>query len=115
MKHLKRRTLCLSLLALLLIEVLVCLQYRGPAVVSERDADACTAAGVATFSAERALRIHQQVFDDTPHPAGSAQNDAVRSRLVDLLQKDGWLVKVQSSQVADGTVHASLRLHNVIP
>lgn len=114
MKHLKRRTLCLSLLALLLIEVLVCLQYRGPAVVSERDADACTAAGVATFSAERALRIHQQVFDDTPHPAGSAQNDAVRSRLVDLLQKDGWLVKVQSSQVADGTVHASLRLHNVI-
>jgi len=110
----KRTTLCLALLALLLIELLVCFQYRGPAVVAERDADALIDAGVPAFSAERALKIHQQLFDDTTHPAGSAQNDAVRDRLVHLLQEHGWQVEIQSAQVEGRVGNSPLRLHNVI-
>ena len=110
----RRSTLCLTLLALLLIELLVCFQYRGPAVVSERDADALAAAGVPTFSAERALKFHQQLFDGTTHPAGSAQNDAVRDRLVHLLEEHGWQVEIQSSQVNGREGEPPLLLHNVI-
>jgi len=110
----KRATLCLALLALLLIELLVCFQYRGPAVVAERDADAFAAAGVPTFSAERAMMLHQLLFDDTTHPAGSAQNDAVRARLVRLLQEHGWQVEIQSSQVDGRRGESPLLLHNVI-
>ncbi|MBC7966194.1 MAG: M28 family peptidase [Fuerstia sp.] len=110
----KRTTLCLALLALLVIELLVCYQYRGPAVVSERDADAFAAAGVPAFSAEKAMNIHQQMFDGTTHPAGSAQNDAVRDRLVRLLQQHGWQVEIQSNQVDGREGEPSLLLHNVI-
>ena len=110
----KRTTLCLALLALLLIELLVCFQYRGPAEVSERNADAFAAAGVPTFSAEKAMKIHQQLFDGTTHPAGSAQNDAVRNRLVHLLQEHGWQVEIQSAQVAGRQGNSPLHLHNVI-
>ena len=99
MNHSKRTTLCFAVLALLLIELLVCFQCRGPAVVSQGDADAFTAVGVPTFSADSALKIHQQLFDHTIHPAGSTANDAVRDRLVHLLQEHGWQVEIQSSQV----------------
>ena len=114
MKLSKRRTLCLALLALMLIELLVCFQYRGPAAVAERDGDALAAAGVLAFSAERALKIHQYVFDGTTHPAGSPQNDAVRDRLMHLLQEHGWQVEVQSSQVDGRESDSHLLLHNVI-
>ena len=110
----KRTTLCLALLALLLIELLVCVQHRGPAVVSERDAASLTAAGVPAFSAASALKIHQQVFDGTVHPAGSAQNDAVRDRLVRLLEQHGWQVEIQSAQVDGRKGDSPLMLHNVI-
>lgn len=114
MKLSQRTMLCLSVLTLLLIELLVCFQYRGPAVVSERDADAFGATGVPAFSAERALKIHQQVFDGTTHPAGSVQNDAVRGRLVRLLQEHGWHVEVQSSQADGREGDSPLRLHNIV-
>ena len=110
----KRTTLCLALLALLLIELLVCVQHRAPAVVSERDAASLTTAGVPAFSAASALKIHQQVFDDTVHPSGSAQNDAVRDRLVRLLEQHGWHVEIQSAQVDGRKGDSPLRLHNVI-
>ena len=90
----KRATIGFAFLSLLVIELVVCVQYRGPAVVSERDAAEFAAGGVQVFSAEAALKIHQQLFDGTPHPTGSAENDAVRLRLVRLLQEHGWTVEV---------------------
>ena len=109
-----RATISFTLLILLLIELVVCIQYRGPDVVSAIDADLSTAAGVPIFSAERALKIHEQLFDGSSHPAGSIENDAVRGRLVQLLLEHGWDVEIQSSHV-EGTVrHPSLMLHNII-
>lgn len=110
----KRTVLCLILLALLLTELLVCFRYRGPDVVSERDADALAAAGLPAFSAETALKIHQQLFDGTTHPAGSAENDAVRDRLVRLLRQHDWSVEIQSIEVKAREGEALLPLHNVI-
>ena len=109
-----RRTLCLSILSLLLIELIVYFQYRGPAVVSERDADILTAAGVPTFSAERALKIHQRLFDGNIHPAGSAANDAVRRRLEEILREHGWEVETQACALGDPDKEGTPRLHNVI-
>ncbi len=114
MKHSKRNTICVTLSALLLIELIVCLQYRGPAVIPQRDADAFAAAGVPTFSAERALKIHQQLFNGTTHPAGSVQNNAVLDRLVHLLKEYGWHVEIQSALVDGPEADSPLRLHNVI-
>ena len=93
MKVSNRTTVCFSLLGLLLIELIVCYQYRGPAVIAKRDADALIAAGVPTFSGERALKIHQRLFDGKKHAVGSAENASVRERLVVLLQEDGWEVE----------------------
>jgi hypothetical protein len=93
MKLSNRTTLCFSLLALVLIELTVCYQYRGPAVVAKQDADALTNAGIPTFSGERALKIHQRLFDWKRHAVGSAENAEVRARLVELLQEDGWAVE----------------------
>ncbi len=109
-----RRTLGLSILSLLLIELVVCVQYRGPAVVSEQNADALTVAGVPTFSAERALKIHQRLFDGTIHPAGSAANDAVRRRLEELLREHGWDVETQACALGDPDKESTPLLHNVI-
>ena len=114
MKYSNRSTICFTLSALLVIELIVCLQYRGPAVISERDADAFAAAGVPTFSAERAFKIHQKLFDGTTHPAGSSQNDAVRDRLVHLLKEHGWHVEIQSAWVDGREGDSPLMLHNVI-
>ena len=114
MKLSKCAMLCLSVFTLLLIELLVCFQYRGPAVVTEKDADEFAATDMPTFSAERALRIHQQVFDGTTHPAGSVQNDAVRGRLILLLQEHGWQVEVQSSQSGGREGDSPLWLHNIV-
>ncbi len=109
-----RVTISLALLILFLIELLVCFQYRGPAVVSEVDADLSYASGLPIFSAERALKIHEQLFDGSPHPAGSAENHAVRGRLVKLLQDHGWVVEIQSSHVAGTDRYPPLTLHNIL-
>ena len=110
----KRATICFAFLSLLVIELIVCGRYRGPAVVSEREAAAFPADGVPVFSAEAALKIHQQLFDGTTHPMGSPENDAVRLRLVHLLQKHGWTVDVQSSDVERLEGERQLPLHNVV-
>lgn len=109
-----RATISSTLLILLLIELVVCIQYRGPGVVSAVDADLSTTAGVPVFSAERALKIHKQLFDGAWHPADSIENDAVRSRLVGLLKEQGWDVEIQSSYVKGTDKHPPLDLHNVI-
>ncbi|HRA87318.1 MAG TPA: M28 family peptidase [Planctomycetaceae bacterium] len=107
----KPATVCISLLILLVIESIACLQYVGPSVVSEADADASTAVGTPLFSAERALEIHRQLFNDSSHPAGSVENDAVRGRLVHLLQEQGWSVEVQTCNTGG---REPLLLHNVV-
>ncbi|MDA1229670.1 MAG: M28 family peptidase [Planctomycetota bacterium] len=109
-----RTTIPLTLLLLLLIELVICIQYRGPAVVSEVAADASTVAGTPTFSVERALKIHQRLFDGSSHPADSAANNAARGRLVDLLREHGWDVEIQSILVNGNDRHPSLNLHNVV-
>ncbi len=114
MQHSNRATISFTLLILLLIELVVCIQYRGPAVVSEVDADLSTAAGEPIFSAERAFKIHEQLFDGSSHPAGSLENDAVRDRLVKLLQEHGWDVEIQSRHVKGTDRYPPLDLHNVI-
>ena len=96
---------------LLLIELIVCTQYVGPSVVTEAQADASAAAGTPRFSADRALKIHRQLFNESPHPAGSVENDAVRGRLVHLLREHGWNIEVQTGRV-EGEV--PLLLHNII-
>ena len=110
----KRATICFALLSLLIMELIVCVRYRGPAVVSEREAAAFAADGVQKFSAEAALKIHQQLFDGTTHPTGSPENDAVRLRLVGLLQEHGWQVEVQSSRVEKLEGERQLPLQNVV-
>ena len=114
MKVSNRTTVFYALLILLLIELIVCLQYRGPAVVSAVDADTSTAGGVPTFSAERAWKIHERVFDGSVHPAGSIENDAVRDRLVELLKQHGWDVEIQTSHVEGTDRHPALVLNNII-
>lgn len=109
-----RKTISLTLLILLLIEVVACIQYRGPAVVSEMAADASTDAGTPKFSVERALKIHQRLFDGSSHPADSAANDATRGRLVELLREHSWDVEIQSVLVDGNDRHPSLNLHNVV-
>jgi hypothetical protein len=94
-----RATILYSLLILLLIELIVCIQYRGPSVITAAEADASKVAGMPTFSAERAFKIHERVFDGSLHPAGSVENEAVRDRLVELLKQHGWDVEIQTSHV----------------
>lgn len=109
-----RATILYSLLILLLIELVVCIQYRGPSVVTAVEADASTVAGVPTFSAERAFKIHERVFDGSLHPAGSVENEAVRDRLVELLKQHGWNVEIQTSHVEATERHPALVLKNII-
>jgi hypothetical protein len=50
------------------------------------------------FSAVRALAtLHRVLKDDTPHPIGSAANEAVRGRIVDELTQLGYHPQVQSA------------------
>jgi Peptidase family M28 len=50
------------------------------------------------FSAVRALdTLHRVLKDDTPHPIGSAANDAVRGRIVDELTRLGYQPEIQTS------------------
>jgi hypothetical protein len=50
------------------------------------------------FSAARALEtLHRVLKDDTPHPVGSAANEAVRGRIVDELTRLGYQPEVQSA------------------
>ena len=109
-----RATILYSLLILLLIELVVCIQYRGPRVVTAVNADASTAAGMPTFSAEHAFKIHERVFDGTVHPAGSVENEAVRDRLVAILEQHGWDVEIQTSHVEATERHPALVLKNII-
>ncbi len=109
-----RATIFCTLLILLLIELLICIQYHGPDVASKVEADLSTASGVPTFSAEHALKIHEQLFDGSSHPAGSIENSAVRGRLVDLLKQHGWVVEIQSRHVKGTDRHPAVELHNVI-
>ena len=109
-----RATISLTLLILLLIELVICIQYRGPDVVSAVDADVSATVGMPVFSAERALEIHERLFDGSIHPAGSTENDAVRDRLVKLLEVQGWDVEIQFRHVKGTDRHPALDLHNVI-
>ena len=50
------------------------------------------------FSAARALdSLHRVLKDDTPHPVGSAANEAVRGRIVDELTRLGYQPQIQTS------------------
>jgi hypothetical protein len=50
------------------------------------------------FSAVRALAaLHRILKDDTPHPIGSAANEAVRGRIVDELTQIGYRPQVQTA------------------
>lgn len=50
------------------------------------------------FSAARALdTFHRVLKEDTPHPIGSAANDAVRGRIVDELTRLGYQPQVQTA------------------
>jgi len=50
------------------------------------------------FSATRALEtLHRVLKEDTPHPTGSAANDAVRGRIVDELTSLGYQPQVQTA------------------
>jgi hypothetical protein len=50
------------------------------------------------FSALRALdTLHRVLKDDTPHPVGSAANEAVRGRIVDELTRLGYKPQVQTA------------------
>jgi hypothetical protein len=50
------------------------------------------------FSAARALEtFHRVLREDTPHPTGSAANDAVRGRIVDELSRLGYQPQVQTA------------------
>lgn len=107
----KRTTIVTMLFLLLVIELIVCLQYVGPAVITSASADAAAGRGELLFSAARALEIHKRIFDGSPHPAGSVANDEVRERLVKLLREQGWIVEIQSSETQVGE---PILLHNVI-
>ncbi len=114
MRASNRATILYTVVILLLVELIVCLQYRGPAVVSQVDADSSTAAGVPTFSAERAFKIHERVFDGSVHPAGSDENAAVRDRLAALLEEHGWEIDIQTAYVAGTDRQPGLVLNNII-
>ncbi len=50
------------------------------------------------FSAQRALdTLHRVLRDDTPHPVGSAANEAVRGRIVDELTQLGYQPQIQTA------------------
>src|ERR1700683_2971155 len=50
------------------------------------------------FSAARPLdTFHRVLKEDTPHPIGSAANDAVRGRIVDELTRLGYQPQVQTA------------------
>ncbi len=98
------RPLATSIFCLALIELLTLWQYRGPAPKSSDVADA-------EFSAERAVSVHEELFPNKAHPAGTVENLIVRDRLVDLLRNLGWTVEVQMAVVESD---AKVVLHNVL-
>ena len=68
------------------LELCVCGLYQGPATSDHSE-----------FSADAARDIHRQVFPQHPHVAGSPENAAVRSAIVELLQQRGWIVEGPSA------------------
>jgi hypothetical protein len=88
---LTRRTTLLTVFSVcVLLEGLLCVWFQGPAVVSTAAAERMSAD--AAFSSERACELHAQIFPDEPHPAGSAANELVRSRIEAHLRSMGWTV-----------------------
>lgn len=106
-----RRPLAISLLGLLVIELLVCWQYRGPRPIPDWPPDEQTPLYSQDFSAERAVSIHEELFPPKPHPAGSVENLLVRDRLVELLRQRHWEVEVQTAIVESD---AKVVLHNLL-
>lgn len=74
------------------------------------------------FSAARADKfLKELVGDSIPHPAGSAQNEVVRNKIVAMLESFGYTVQVQSGngqvaiKVKDRSPNRSrVDLHNII-
>ena len=66
------------------------------------------------FSAERALEVLARILgDQLPHPTGSAENDAVRARLITELEAVGLEAQVQSTLVCTPWATCA-ELHNVV-
>jgi hypothetical protein len=108
MNHSKSSRIWLSLLLLVLIEIAVILQYRGPEPVLQPAAES-----PAVFSTASAIATHTYLFPDSPHPAGSPEQDDVRMRLVALLEDRGWNVELQSAMVRSRS-DEPIAIHNVI-
>ena len=67
-----------------------------------------------TFSAERAFVILDHlVGDGIPHPAGSAQNDVVRERIVSLLSDFGYEAEIQHTSHSIGSLAESKQAPDV--
>ena len=81
------RSLTTMLICVVIIELLTWSLYRGP---EPKSADAPDN----DFSSARAMQIHEALFPDQPHPAGSIQNEQVRDRLVEMLRQLGMRVEV---------------------
>ncbi len=90
------RAFTITVSLLVVLELITCRLYRGPEVVPDDGirSEVSSPAGP-RFSAERARIIHQQLFPNVPHPVGSSENEAVRDRLISMLQQQGWQVEVQ--------------------
>jgi hypothetical protein len=66
------------------------------------------------FSAARALDALDRVLkDDTPHPVGSATNEAVRGRIVDELTRLGYQPQIQTAFACDAFVTCAT-VNNVV-
>ena len=102
------RSVAISLVGLLAIELLVCWLYRGPRPIPDEHEAVSESLN---FSAERAASIHEELFPPKPHPAGSIENQLVRDRLVELLRNMGWQVEVQRAVVESD---AKVVIHNVL-
>jgi hypothetical protein len=90
------RAFTITISLLMVLELITCRLYRGPEVVPDDGIRSEESLPAGTrFSAERARIIHQQLFPNVPHPVGSRENEAVRDRLVSMLQQHGWQVDIQ--------------------
>jgi hypothetical protein len=77
-----------------ILAAILALSYMGLRPPAPKSASA----PATDFSAERALdTLHRILRDDTPHPIGSAANEAVRGRIVDELTRLGYQPQVQTA------------------
>lgn len=91
MRITKRQTFGIIIATCVALEFLICFRFQGPPVRPVvQDSDST---GDLEFSAEAAMKIHETVFSDVSHPAGSPENAIVRSSIVDLLTAQGWTVE----------------------